>query len=194
MSPQQHPTPIKRVVKIGGSLLGDAQLQSRLKHWQEQSIDHSTTVWIVGGGALVGCLRNFQSIHQTPNQISDSQAHWLAIDLMSITARSFGQLFPSWPVTSTISSIHTRVRQGNVNIIFDSSDWLRKTNDLPHDWTVTSDSIAARLAIELLCVEVILLKSTQNAGQSVQENVQAGVVDQHLAHLADQIPVKIIKL
>lgn len=194
MSAQQHRL-IKRVVKVGGSLLGDAQLQSRIKRWQEQHIiDDSATVWVVGGGALVDCLRNFQSIHQTPNRVLDSQFHWLAIDLMSITARSFGQLFPSWPIVSTISSIHNRVHIGNANTIFDSSAWLRKTNDLPEDWTVTSDSIAARLAIELTCAEVILLKSTQSAGQSVQENVQAGVVDQHLGHLADQIPVKIIKL
>ena len=182
-----------RVVKIGGSLLSQPDLKLRVERWLTQQTVRQTamqTVWVVGGGRLVDTVREFQSTHASSANVTDQQAHWISVDLMSVTARMFGLLFPQWPVVDVLSDmLHSN---GTDHLIFDCSTWMRSVETLPANWEATSDSIAATLAGELDCAELILLKSRSAAGDMVEQNVTQGVVDRAFAMVDETCSVSIV--
>lgn len=179
-----------RVVKVGGSLLSSSGLGPRIKHWLDRQ-PSVPTVWLVGGGKLVDVVRDWQI--EVP-AASDKEAHWMSVDLMSVTAKMFAELVGSWPIESSPESLREVFRAGGQNVIFDCGAWLRTVEDLPFSWSVTSDSIAGRLAIELSCREVVLLKSRAAAGDTVEENVAEGVIDEHFPALGIQCQVSLVNL
>ncbi len=187
-------SPVRRVVKLGGSLLSIPELHQRVWQWIGQQPE-MPTLWLVGGGALVETLRQWQTI-QVGRPFADEDAHWACIDLMSVTARMFGSLFPQWPIVSSPGTVQGHIDSGQSNLVFDCSEWIKGVSNLPCDWSVTSDSIAGRLAIELCCDELVLLKSCDRAGESIDENVSAGVIDDHfrLLNWQSQISIAIVNL
>lgn len=60
---------------------------------------------------------------------------------------------------------------------------LEPAQRLPHSWTVTSDSIAAWVAIRIRASQVILLKSCQVPKATIPELSRLGIVDSHLPAL-----------
>ena len=178
-----------RVVKIGGSLLSHPDLKSRVERWLlQQTAMH--TVWVVGGGRLVDTVREFQLTHASSANVTDQQAHWISVDLMSVTARMFWLLFPQWSVVDALSDIlHSN---GTDHCIFDCSLWMRSVETLSANWEATSDSIAATLAGELNCSELYLLKSRSAAGDTVKQNVTEGVVDRAFSLVDDTCSVTIV--
>ena len=182
-----------RVVKVGGSLLSSSGLGQRIKGWCELQ-PAVPTVWVVGGGKLVDVVRDWHTTHSKEPAASDEAAHWMSVDLMSVTARMFASSVGSWPIESSPESLQEQFRTGSQNVIFDCGRWLREVNDLPCAWTVTSDSIAGRLAIELSCRELVLLKSRAAAGETVEENVAQGVIDEHFVELDRDFQVTLVNL
>lgn len=186
-----------RVVKVGGSLLFSSGLEQqglgqRIRKWLDQQ-PSVPTVWVVGGGRLVDVVREWQVI-QTTLATSDEDAHWMSVDLMSVTAKMFSSLTDSWQIDSSVESLQNHIGGGARNVIFDCRSWLQTVDDLPCSWSVTSDSIAGRLAIELSCRELVLLKSRAAAGPSVEQNVAHGVIDEHFAALELQCGVTVVNL
>ena len=179
-----------RVVKVGGSLLSSSGLGQRIKGWREQQAP-VPTVWVVGGGKLVDVVRDWQA---ETLALSDREAHGMSVDLMSVTAKMFGALVGSWPIELSLESLQQQFQTGTQNIIFDCRTWLRTVEDLPCSWSVTSDSIAGRLAIELSCRELVLLKSRAAAGETVEENVAQGVIDEHFVELNRDFQVTLVNL
>ena len=182
-----------RVVKVGGSLLSSSGLGQRIKGWRERQPPVST-VWVVGGGKLVDVVRHWQSSNSEIDAATDEAAHWMSVDLMSVTAKMFAALVGSWPIESLPESLQEQFRGGTQNVIFDCQSWLRTVDDLPCSWSVTSDSIAGRLAIELSCRELVLLKSRAAAGETVEQNVAEGVIDEHFSALELQCQVTVVNL
>jgi aspartokinase-like uncharacterized kinase len=171
-----------RVVKVGGSLLSSNRLGPRIKEWVERQ-PPVPTVWLVGGGKLVDVVRDWQSCNSQAPAATDEDAHWMSVDLLSVTAKMFKTFVGSWPIESSLDSLSSRLDLGEPNVIFDCRTWLRTVKDLPCSWSVTSDSIAGRLAFELSSKELILLKSRAASGETVRENVAQGVIDKHFATL-----------
>jgi aspartokinase-like uncharacterized kinase len=113
---------------------------------------------------LADAIRRWDRVHG----LAPSDAHWLAIGTMALTARLASKLLPEaawtdeWQAvldfTATADSTHTL-------LIFDPSRFLETIEPtlggdlLPASWDVTSDSIAARIARLLECHELVLLKS-----------------------------------
>jgi aspartokinase-like uncharacterized kinase len=182
-----------RVVKVGGSLLCAAGLGQRVGLWLERQ-GARRNVWVVGGGKLVDVVRDWQKVARASSSISDVDAHWMSVDLMSVTAKLFAASVGGWPIVSTVESLQQHFRSGDQNVIFDCRQWLGAVDDLPCSWSVTSDSIAGRLAIELSSHELVLLKSRSAAGITVEENVAHGVLDDHFAMLDLQCAVKLVDL
>ena len=182
-----------RVVKVGGSLLAGSGLGQRVKQWLELQ-PAVPTVWVVGGGKLVDVVRDWQKIQGETPAVSDADAHWMSVELMSVTAKMFSALVDDWPVEASLESLQRQLRGGSENVIFDCQSWLRTVDDLPCSWTVTSDSIAGRLGIELCCRELVLLKSCAAAGETVEENVAQGVIDQHFLKLDREFQVTLVNL
>ncbi len=83
-----HPSSFNfRIVKLGGSLLAWAEWPAAFRRWLSMQSDHRTVV-IVGGGGTVDAVREWDRAHR----LDSSDAHWLAIDAMSLTSRLAARL------------------------------------------------------------------------------------------------------
>ena len=177
-SPPSHPpsSTYTRVVKLGGSLLDLPHMVSVVERWISCQSPGFHVV-IVGGGALVDVLRELQ-----PRlKLRDAQAHWLAVRAMSLAAHVVQAAAVAdhrdWPLVEAVDNpVSGRI------VLLDVAPMLRQTteNPLPADWTVTSDSIAAWVAIRLNADELVLLKSQLS-------EIEPPYVDPHFNTLAHRL-------
>jgi aspartokinase-like uncharacterized kinase len=175
------------VAKVGGSLFDLHDLDIRLSCWLQ---NRRTPVLVVaGGGKRADKVRRFQSRH-APNQ---STAHWLAVRAMTRNARELVRLLGE---RSTIVDGWDRARkawQRCLIPVLDAWSFLRaderEPGKLPHSWDVTSDSIAARVAVRGGAGRLVLLKSTDLPGPiNWQDAGNRGLVDRHFATTVGSIP------
>lgn len=185
-----------RVIKVGGSLLDWPPLPAALRHWLEPQ-PPAFNVLLCGGGNFGGAIRQADRDFS----LGEDFSHWLCIDVMSITARLFTQAAHLPMVTNYDELLTFRADRKPKSVVFDAAQFLRDREPqlpghrLPHDWSVTSDSIAARLAEVLPADELVLLKSSDPPPGSVTEFVAAGYVDrQFSAYSAIGPPLTIINL
>ena len=180
-----------RVVKVGGSLFDLADLSDRLRRWlKQQSPAHH--VLVAGGGALVEKVREWNK----NEPIDDVAAHWMCIDLMTVTAHLLHARLPEVALVEDDLLLCQRVGFRDCTI-FGPAAWMRHSESslpgitLPANWEVSSDSIAARLAIVLHADEFVLLKSVLPAdeiGNDMNALVGAGYVDPMMAQFAKELP------
>ena len=181
---------IVRVLKLGGSLLDLPDLGSRLTNWLH-SQPPAQNIVVVGGGKLADALRSYDELHG----LQPAVAHWLAVKTMAITARLVAELLPD--ATSLISDFRalTAKQPSESLILFEVRSFLTDVepdlpgNKLAHDWSVTSDSIASRLASVVGANELVLLKSCDPPAETtVLALSQRGCLDssfaKHAASLA----------
>jgi aspartokinase-like uncharacterized kinase len=166
-SPQGRPE--VEVVRLGGSLLlpddsSTASLESlrdRLSRWTYDR--RSLRIWITGTGAWGDRLRRVQA----PLGLSDEVCHWSAIGLMSVASEIAAELLAGSEVIRSFSDLQDAIgsRTKPREIVFDPAQFLRDVEPalagpaLPQDWSVTSDSIAARVAVAVEADALTLLKS-----------------------------------
>ncbi len=185
-------TSIVRVIKLGGSLLGNSEWPDRLRAWLSRQATPAG-VLIVGGGSVVGAIRDWDAAHH----LGETASHWLAIRAMSLTARMAHALLPeaemidSWP----------RLLEADYKsklVVFDPFTFLEQIEPtlcgqrLPISWDATSDSIAARVAFALNCDELVLLKSClppRGEAFDLSSLADAGFVDAWFPRVAKEIPV-----
>ena len=167
-----------RVVKVGGSLLGWKDLPTALAKWLAQQ-SPAVNVLIAGGGEFAEAIRRADAAYG----LGEEAAHWLCVDVLSVTARLLGAIVNVHVVTHAqeLPPLAPAV------CIFDPTPFLRNleplrfSESLPHTWAVTSDSIAARIAESLRASELVLLKSClPGAG--------AGYVDDYFPVAATRLP------
>ncbi len=177
-----------RVVKVGGSLFDLPDLADRLRAWlSEQSPAHH--VIVTGGGALVEQVRRWHALRP----LNDAAAHWMSVDLMTVTAHMLHDHLPEIPLIEDDRLLCQRLGERSCTL-FGPGQWLRHSEPnlpgrkLPTNWQVTSDSIAARLAITLLADELVLLKSALPQKKSVEQLVQEGYLDRMFAALHPDLP------
>lgn len=172
-------SPAVRVVKVGGSLFELPDLAERLRRWFEENPAKQTVI-VSGGGTLVDTLRKL--CRQSP--LDEQTAHWLAIDLMSVTARLLHARMPELALVDNVAAVAG-------TCLLDASKWLRYEEPqqpgrkLAENWQVTSDSIAARLADCLGADELVLLKSSlPERPHQLKEIASTGFVDPLFAEYA----------
>jgi len=145
-----------RVIKLGGSLFDWPLLGERLPAWLAQQ-SPGTGVLVTGGGGMADALRGFDRTHH----FSPEFIHRMAVRTMSISAQLARELLPTAKMVSSLSEVHA-LEEDALCIFcvedFMAQDRLRR-DALPEDWSVTSDSISARLASALEADELVLLKS-----------------------------------
>ena len=161
-----------RVIKLGGSLLGNSDTPKRIELWLVKQAECQKpgdsklwrNFWIVGGGELADTVRDWDAKFS----LEPSFTHWICIDLMDINARLLSAWFTRWPIIDQFSSDHesgNQIANQIPNQIVLVSPWLRQGNtDLPQSWATTSDSIAMAAADLLQADELVLLKSCDPPG------------------------------
>jgi aspartokinase-like uncharacterized kinase len=184
-------TPHAIVVKVGGSLFACPDLIARIRQLL-QSLPSRHVALIPGGGAEAKALRPLTQ----SGLLSEEEAHWRCIGIMTEITRQLS-------AQSLDFTIATSWRQAHLAWVKDRWPWLlvepflrrddARPDHLPHDWTVSSDSIAARLAAQV-GADLILLKSCPLPRRVAtwQSYARRGIVDPWFPCIANT--VKTIKL
>lgn len=146
------------LLKIGGSLLRHPGLADRLRELLAARPEIRPLL-IVGGGAAADIVREW---HRT-QQLSDEQAHQLAIAAMQLNEALLQELLPELRLVRSAAQLDAALRAGVPPLACMSCliKWgeSRGWPPVPRSWDVTSDSLAAWLATGLQATELVLAKS-----------------------------------
>jgi len=152
----RQPRPVV-VIKLGGSLLDWPEWPPRLTAFLAR-LPKVNPVLVVGGGRFADVLRDLDRIHG----LGEAPTHALALHVLDTTAQVAAALLPGSTVVTEIDRLDPAWAAGRIPIfaprLFLQGDDRESPDPLPHAWTTTTDSIAARLAVRLEA-ELILLKS-----------------------------------
>ena len=151
-----------RVIKVGGSLFDFGGFVPAWNRWLTEQTP-AANVLIAGGGPLADVVREADAAWG----LGDEAAHWLCVDVLAVSAR----LVAATLKESRLETHWDRLLQllagsdCRLPIAFCPVQFLQQVEarfppqPLPHRWSVTSDSIAARIAGILGAGELVLLKS-----------------------------------
>ena len=186
------------VIKLGGSLLACDDWPRRLERWLQPQ-PAVTRVIVCGGGAAVDALRA-----QDREQAMDAgECHWQAIAEMTRNTLAAAARFPQARVCCCLQEVASGREHGPL-VFFDCQPFLKNESPgnglepLPQSWDVTSDSIAARVAVRLAAEELVLLKSAnpeqRHGVLSLSELSAAGYVDAFFPQAARGLRGRMVNL
>jgi len=171
------------VVKVGGSLYDWPELGDRLRHWLAR-LDAEHVLLVPGGGAMADTIRSLDNVHH----LGEEMSHWLAIRSLSLNACFLQSLLSGCEMVRSLDELATARSRLNLLDAFPFFDADEKQSDhLPHDWSVTSDSLAVRVAMLVNASELVLLKSSDWRGDDWVQATTAGVVDRYFTQAMTQI-------
>lgn len=176
------------VIKIGGSLYSLPDLATRLARMIART--EETALIIPGGGEAANLVREWQPRFGW----TDAAAHQMACESLSFNARMLRQLIPQAILITDRDELllASSTRQVAIldvarcpTVMDDSGD-----DSLPPVWDVTSDSIAAYVAVKWSIDRLLMLKSVDLPTElpTLGQAVAAGHVDPYFAGLAGHIP------
>lgn len=165
------------VVKVGGSLFNHAGLGPGLRTWLDR-FSSPNVLLVPGGGPTTDVVRILDQRHR----LGEEKAHWLALRALSLNAFLLAELLPGSVVTESIAT-----PVGKIAILdpfpFCREDERNQSRTLSHSWSVTSDSVAARVAICAEARELVLLKSVAiPTAMTWREAGRLGFVDREFAN------------
>ena len=169
------------VIKVGGSLFDWQEFPQRMTDFlsARQAADRDERmVLIAGGGRAADLVRDLDRIHGFGEQTS----HRLALHAMDLTAVILAELLPGTVAVQSLDALSTIWSAGAVPILAPRlvlAEMERAVETaLPESWDVTSDTIAALLAVHLAAGRLVLLKSAPlPPGANRMEAARSGLVD-----------------
>lgn len=165
---RSNQTPL--VIKVGGSLSETGRLQRALEIIRAAT---RPVVIVPGGGAFVDKVRDLQ----LAVRFDDAAAHRLAMLGMHQMAELFVPLVAGLRITDSIAGISEVLATGETPI-WVPLPTLDADDTIPHDWSITSDGIAARLAELLGGAQLVLLKSVDVPDRAPAAKLaREGIVD-----------------
>jgi aspartokinase-like uncharacterized kinase len=160
------------VVKLGGSLLGSAELP----RWLEVLARHGDgrVVIVPGGGVFADAVREAQA----RSGMSEAMAHRLAVLAMDQYGLLLSSLCPQLATAASELELAGRSWQHRA-IVWLPSKMVLADESIPQSWEVTSDSLAAWLAGKLKARRLVLVKSAaaQDLDASAEELVRREILD-----------------
>jgi 5-(aminomethyl)-3-furanmethanol phosphate kinase len=177
------------VVKVGGSLFDWPELSSRLQNFLA-GLKGSNVLLIPGGGPTADVIRQFDQCHH----LGEETSHWLALHALVLNARFLQKILPSTQIVEGLNAARSCWRRGTMPILdmyrFARGDESRPDH-LPHSWQVTSDSLAARVAVVAQATKLILLKSTDAPSDDWAVAARLGYVDEYIAGVIAQALIEV---
>lgn len=178
---------IRRVVKVGGSLLKRKELVVQISRWtQHQS--PAQNLFLFGGGDMINSVRDLDQIHS----LDAKMAHWICVELLDASFNMADRWFSDWgSIQTTMEFCELVAKQpclSNSIVKCTSFYHCGQAGELPQDWRTTTDSIAARLAVLSNASELVLLKSCP-VDRQLSHGVMAeqGIVDEAFPGAAESI-------
>ncbi|ADH88096.1 aspartate/glutamate/uridylate kinase [Ancylobacter novellus DSM 506] len=165
--PQTQPLP--EIVKLGGSLVSHPRLTALLSALARRG---APLVLVTGGGPLADGVRALQ-----PRLgLSDAACHRMAILAMEQTALAFADIAPGLMLADTPEAIVDAHAQGRA-ALWAPARMALAARELPESWDLTSDSLAAWLAVEIGAARLTLVKSAPAPGPAPADWAASGLVD-----------------
>jgi 5-(aminomethyl)-3-furanmethanol phosphate kinase len=169
------------VVKVGGSLFEWAEFPSRLAAYLETRRDTDGAehaVLIAGGGRAADWIRSLDQIHG----LGDVAADRLAVRTLDLTAAFLAELLPGSILVDRLEMLEAARHSQSITILSPRRvlPEIERCggNPLRASWDVTSDTIAARIAVHLEARSLVLLKSVPlPEGFTRQDAATVGLVD-----------------
>jgi aspartokinase-like uncharacterized kinase len=179
------------VVKLGGSLFDLSDLCHHISAYVNELA--APVLLVPGGGAIVDAIRDLDRRHS----FGEETSHWLSLRAMSVNAHMVSNLIAGSEVVQDLAEFDLSWTNGKIAIM-DAFAFARgdegKPGSLPHSWSVTSDSIAARVAVVIGATKLVLLKSVEwqsNADWHAAE--EQGVVDSQFKNvITPRISVRVV--
>ena len=186
---------MRRVIKIGGSLLARPDLQNHLPKLLneidgglQRDASSLETLLIVGGGNLVDVLRQWDQLRPLDPQ----KTHWQCIELLQYTFEVISHWFPRWNRIDSTAAFQIALNQGfstavpslvSIRSFYGPDD----DDDLPLDWRTTSDSLAGKLCNDTKADELVLLKSCPiDETWDSQTLISQGIIDESFVAFRDR--------
>ena len=167
------------VVKLGGSLYGDALLPDWLEMLAQ--LGGGRVVIVCGGGGFADEVRQRQAQWRFP----DLAAHNMAVLAMAQGAFMLQGMQPALRLAGNEHDIRRGLRSGHT-VVWAPYDLLRDEPDPSTNWDHTSDSIALALARRLNVERLVLVKCCEIAEEATLSELGAiGVLDSSFAPDAD---------
>ncbi|HEY5311716.1 MAG TPA: hypothetical protein VIK18_04330 [Pirellulales bacterium] len=116
---------MRRVIKVGGSLLDWPLLGPTLQAWLA-AYTADDNLLVAGGGPAADWVRRAQRVHG----FSDQAAHWLAIRAMQLGAGLLAELLPQATVCDDPAELTAPAPSGRL-VIFGALGWLEREQDMP---------------------------------------------------------------
>lgn len=121
------------VVKLGGSLMRVSR--ALVRRITDYSNEKGLHILIVPGGSVFADL-----VRKT--DVSQEAAHWMAI----LAMEQYGHFLADGTDAKLVDTLKF---EGKGTFILLPYDLLKKNDELPHSWDVTSDTIAAWVALKV---------------------------------------------
>jgi 5-(aminomethyl)-3-furanmethanol phosphate kinase len=166
------------VVKVGGSLFDHPKLGPGLREYLEAL--GSEVLLVPGGGPVADAVRELDHVHG----LGEEAAHWLALRSLSVTAHLLQTLALAFGSRLTVLDCFEFAQEDE-----------KRQGKLPHTWSVTTDSIAARAAVVFRAERLVLLKSVDiPPGTSWEAAAANGWVDAHFPQTSQTLkcPVDVL--
>lgn len=172
------------VLKLGGSLLSHAPVTRILQ--LATRTGNGQLVIVPGGGVFAEQVR----ITQQQWQYDDRTAHYMAILAMQQMALLLQSLCSGLVVVNNVAMIRASMQQHTV--IWSPLSSELDAAGIPASWDITSDTLAAWLAVQLSMEHVILLKSAEfSSDSSIAQLSASGVIDKAFATFVQQHSLQI---
>jgi aspartokinase-like uncharacterized kinase len=150
------------VIKVGGSLFDWSELPRHLGALLDAHRDRAASrrlILLAGGGRAADFVRALDRTFA----LGDLPAHRLALRSLDLTAHVLAALVPGLDVINDVGNLDLVWKQDRIPVLAPRR-FLKEcdgaaTDPLPASWDVTSDAIAARVAVYLGAAELVLLKS-----------------------------------
>ncbi len=159
------------IIKVGGSLAETGRLNEVLALIAET---RRPVIVVPGGGQFAEKVRDLQNALR----FDDAAAHRLAMLGMHQMAEVYFKLQPRLAPADSIEGIARILATGQIPV------WLplqmcQDDPEIPANWSITSDGLAARLAERMGGLPLVLLKSIEvDATETAEKLAEGGVVDQ----------------
>jgi len=143
------------VFKIGGKILENSNnirsTFSQLTQLYDEKILQKIII-IPGGGSFANFVRKIDE----ELELGADRAHWMAIYSINYNGQT---LIKNYPYLETIDELKAFQDAKQMFCVFLPYSFLRKDDILPHNWDVTSDSIALYVANKLKLNHCFLIKN-----------------------------------
>jgi aspartokinase-like uncharacterized kinase len=140
--------------KVGGKILENPNnLESTISQITQLSKNETLqNIIIIPGG---GTYANFVRLLEKDVKLGDDLAHWMAVYSMNFNGIMLGSKFPKFECIEDFNKLQIDRKSLSIFLPY---KYLRTQDELPHNWDVTSDSIAHYITYKLHLNSCFLIK------------------------------------